>query len=125
MSRIFDAVKQAQTNQSKRTERRRTCRARVRVPLLVYGSISSLRGAAPIFEKAWTIEINAHGALIAMKTMVPPGERLFVTNEANQKTQECTVLSVLAKIEQPVEVAVRFTGAAPQFWRRVDGPKRE
>ena len=125
MSRIYDAVKQAQSTQSKRAERRRTCRARVRVPLLVYGSVSSLRGVAPIFEKASTIEINAHGALIAMKTIIPPGERLFVTNESNQKTQECTVLSVLAKIEQPVEVAVRFTGAAPKFWRRMDSRERE
>jgi len=95
--------------------RRRTRRARVQIPLLVYGHNPN---DVPFFEEAYTIEINAHGALIAMKTAVPPGGRLLLTNETNQKTQECTILSVTTKQRSEVEVTIAFATAAAQFWRK-------
>jgi hypothetical protein len=96
---------------------RRTRRARIKIPLLIYGNTPE---DAPFLEETHTIEINAHGALVAMETIVPPGERLFLTNETNDKTQECIVLAVRAKRGQDQDdaVAVAFSTPAPRFWRK-------
>jgi hypothetical protein len=94
-------------------EHRRTRRARVQIPLLIYGYSAE---DGPFSEDGFTVEINAHGALITMKTTVPPGERLLLTNETNQKYQDCTVLTVTSRRRRDVEVTVGFPAAAPLFW---------
>ena len=98
-------------------DQRRTRRARVKIPLLLYGNTPE---HAPFIEAAHTIEINAHGALVAMKTSLPPGERLFLTNETNDRTQECVVLAARARRGQDAgdAVAVAFSTPAPWFWRK-------
>ena len=128
MAKFFDSLREtelaiakrkrslnAATSAMGRQDRRRTRRARVQIPLLVYGYTLN---DGPFAEKTSTIEINAHGALIAMETVVPPGERLLLTNETNQKTQQCIVLSVTTRQRCEEEVAVAFATAAPQFWRK-------
>lgn len=109
------------TNNVKKVDQRWTCRARIKIPLFIYGD--TLQGA-PFLEEAYTIDINAHGALIAMKTTVASGERLLLTNETNERTQECTVLAVTARPGQDVEgtvaVAVAFGAPAPAFCRNLD-----
>ena len=105
----------AAINAMGRLDRRRTRRALVQIPLFVYGYTLH---DGPFAEKTYTIEINAHGALIAMETAVPPGERLLLTNENNQKTQQCIVLSITTRQRPETEVAVAFAAAAPQFWRK-------
>jgi hypothetical protein len=101
------------------TDHRRTHRARVKIPLFVYGSTPK---DEPFVEETCTLEINAHGALIAMKTPVSAGERLLLTNETNEKSQECTVLAVRARRGRDAEcaVAVKFGAAAPAFWRKTE-----
>jgi hypothetical protein len=119
---ILPEVGKERTSQAKPTgtviklDHRRTCRARVKIPLFIYGVLE----ADPFVEEAQTIEINAHGALIAMKTIVPAGERLLLTNETNERTQECTVLAVRTRRGRSVEdaVAVAFGAPAPGFWRK-------
>jgi hypothetical protein len=130
MRKIFDDRGQAETTvgESKssknsaakpfgKMDHRRTRRARVQVPLLVYGYA---RNGNPFSEQAHTIEINAHGALIAMKTAMPPGERLLLTNETNQKTVECTVQTLSTGQGQVIVAAVAFAAPAPEFWRKLD-----
>lgn len=129
MSKIFDSLRQAElavaehkhsdtplTNSIGKPDRRRTCRARVQVPLLVYGY--NTRGT-PFYEEACTVEINAHGALIALQTVVSPGDRLILINATNERTQECTVLAATDWQSRDVEVAVAFATPAPQFWRKL------
>lgn len=136
MSKIFDALRQAELDNAERTQtrppprradsndaatraetidRRRTKRANVQIPLFVYGYTVK---DAPFFEDACTIEINAHGALIAMRTLVQPGEKLLLTNAHNQRTQECTVVWALARSGAEVQAAVEFAAASPHFWRK-------
>jgi hypothetical protein len=128
MSKIFDVRKQAErvaegkqsetaaaTTAVKGSDQRRTRRARIQIPLLVYGYTPQ---GAPFLEEAYTIEINAHGALIAMKSAVVPSDRLLLTNETNERTQECTVRTVIARHGRDLEVAIAFTTPALQFWRK-------
>ena len=128
MSKIFDSLKKAEATVDKQKhaktaetkpvemqDHRRTCRGRVKIPLLVYGY--GLKGA-PFFGQAHTIEINAHGVLIAMKAAMAPGERLLLTNQTNQRTQEGTVLAVTARQGQDVQIAIEFTAPSALFWRK-------
>jgi len=125
MSKIFDAIRDAEVAVAERKQRenavtnsieeldlRRTCRTRVPLLLFVYGYTPE---GAPFGEGAFTIEINAHGALISMKTAVSLGARLLLTNENNQETQACTVLAVTARQGVDAEVAVSFETPSPQF----------
>jgi len=105
----------AATNTIGKLDHRRTRRVRLQIPLFVYGHTAN---EGPFFGEALTIEINAHGALIAMKTAVPPGGRLLLTNETNQKTQECAVVSVTTRKPSEVEVTITFASTATEFWRR-------
>lgn len=127
MSKIFEALKQAQIEGTKRRpvepaaadfhkrfERRKTRRVSVSIPLFVYGYTSK---DDPFCEDAHTIDINAGGALISMQTPVQPGQKLAVENKTNQKTQICTVLAVTARLGRSQEVALEFVDPIPQFWR--------
>jgi hypothetical protein len=128
MTKILDCLKQAELavtelRRSKRavttiipkSDHRRTRRARIRIPLLVYGY--TLKGT-PFLEKAHTIEINAHGALLVLKRPVSVGARLRLTNEANDRTEGCRVRAVTAEQGREPEVAVVFSAPAPLFWHK-------
>lgn len=127
MSRVFEALKLAELAEIKRREspkaapgiparpnRRRTQRVRVQIPLFVYGY--TLKDT-PFCDEACTTEINAHGGSIRMQTTVQPGQLLLLTNKANQKTQQCLVLSVTARLRHDQEVVFEFVTPSPQFWR--------
>src|ERR1700676_58708 len=127
MSRVFEALKQAELAETKRREgqnvpsvptakpnRRRTQRVRAKIPLFVYGY--TLKDS-PFCEEASTTEINAHGGSILMQTPVRPGQLLLLTNKINQKTHQCLVLSVAARLGNSTVVAFEFLSPSPQFWR--------
>jgi hypothetical protein len=127
MSRVFEALKQAELAEAKRREyqnvapvipakpnRRRTQRIRVKIPLFVYGHTPK---DGPFCDEACTTEINAHGGSIRMQTPVQPGQPLLLTNKTNQETQQCLVLSIAARLGNDTEVAFEFLAPSPQFWR--------
>ena len=88
----------------------------MQIPLLLYGCAARQR---PLCEDGRTVEINAHGALIVMNVPVEVGERLLVTNNANNKIQECKVLSVRGVPGGSVAVVIEFIGSAAGFWRKL------
>src|SRR5262249_44708081 len=98
------------------TNRRTTNRIAAHLPLFIYGS---LLGGDPFYEEAFTISINETGGLLWMASSVQPGQRIMVTNQANDQTQECVVLSVVAQPEGSY-VAFRFSAATPQFWHGLE-----
>lgn len=126
MSKIFDALKQAELARAddraattrkigppKRPERRRTARLNVQVPLFVYGYTQE---GDPFYDYACSIAINAHGGLMFMLTTVRPGQRLLVTKKENEETTECLVLSVRARLALGVDVAFEFPAPMSNFW---------
>jgi hypothetical protein len=125
MSKIFDALREAEAAVAERKHRetaatsaieeldlRRTFRTRIPISLFLYGYTPQ---NTPFVGQACTIEINAHGALISMATAVSLGARLLLTNESNHRRQTCTVLAVRARQGRDAEVAVAFDTPAPQF----------
>jgi hypothetical protein len=69
------------------------------------------------YENTKTLVVNAHGALVALKGMVAPKQRLFLQNTTSGEEQECRVVSVNKELPGPPTVAVEFTTPAPSFWR--------
>jgi hypothetical protein len=121
MSKIFEALKQAESNKTRykdstattaeRPNRRRTSRVNLEAPLFVYGY--TLHGE-PFFEEACTIAINAQGGLISMHNVVSIGQRLAVM-KGDDHPQECVVLSVRVRPAYGFDVAFQFPISTPQL----------
>jgi hypothetical protein len=98
-------------------ERRRTPRVYVHIPLFVYGRTPA---GDPFHEETWTISINGSGGLISMSSCVQPGQRLVVTNQGNDQTEQCIVVSVKAGPTDGSKIALKFPAPMPQFWRQLE-----
>jgi hypothetical protein len=105
-----------ETSIAKHMDRRATSRTNAQLPLFIYGS---LLGGDPFYEETSTISINGTGGLILMASRVQPGQRIMLTNQANDQTQECIVVSVAAHPAGRY-VAFKFTASAPQFWHGME-----
>jgi len=97
-----------------RLKSRRSRRIDLDVPVVVHRPPNE----GPRFsENTKTLVVNAHGALLALKGMVAPRQKLFLQNKASGEQQECRVVSVNHEMAGPPTVAVEFTKPAPSFWR--------
>ena len=132
MSRIWDALKEAEQEKARRQggeifdkpreksseknphERRGSRRKLLRVPVLVYGRDAEQQ---PFHEEAYTLEVNENGALMSLEAAVARGQRLFLVNMRNQAEQECRVIRVGRPIRGKAQVAIQFCDPAPHFWR--------
>jgi hypothetical protein len=97
---------------------RRTQRILLQVPILVRAQFA---GDEPITEETKTLEVNAHGALIALAMKVRPVQKLSLRNWATAKEQDCRVVHVRETPMGKNDVGVAFPFAMPQFWN-VDFP---
>jgi hypothetical protein len=110
-------VKAAKTTIAELVDRRGTPRIYVHIPLFVYGRTSA---GDPFHEETSTISINGGGGLISMSSRVQPGQRLVVTNEGNDRTEQCIVVSVRAHTATGSRIALRFPEPMPHFWRQME-----
>lgn len=121
MSRIYDALKRAQSertatkngNGDAEFERRRAKRVAMQVPIFVYGH--GLR-KEPFHEETTSLVVNSHGALLVLSKKVKPGQRLLLTNATTRQEQPCRVVHTLQRKPKQLEVAVAFPDPAPEFW---------
>jgi hypothetical protein len=89
-----------------------------RIDLSVSVVVHRPRNEGPQFsENTKTLVVSAHGALVALKGMVAPKQRLLLQNTASGEQQECRVVSVNKDLTGPPTVAVEFAKPAPSFWR--------
>jgi hypothetical protein len=102
---------------ARQAHRPRTPRIYVQIPMFIYGYVP---GDVPFHEGARTIAIDAKGGLIYMRTAVQPGQRLFVTNEANERTQECAVVFADTRLARGIAVEFEFSIPMPQFWHNME-----
>lgn len=98
-------------------DRRVTPRVHVHIPLFVYGHTQT---GDPFHEETSTISINGAGGLISMSSRVQPGQRLVVTNQGNDQTEQCIVVSVVAGTTDGSNIALKFPTPMPQFWRGLE-----
>ena|ERR1700740_184927 len=93
---------------------RRSRRIDLDVPVLVH---RPPKEGPQFYENTKTLVVSAHGALLALKGMVAPRQRLFLQNTTSGQQEECRVVSVNKDLTGPPTVAVEFTKPAPGFWR--------
>jgi hypothetical protein len=121
MSRIFDAIREAERARASRSgasgkerqERRKVRRFTMRVPVFVYG-----HGPAqePFHEQTTSLVVNANGALLALEHSVVPGETLLLTNAATRAEQSCRVIHFRATQSHQTEVGIAFESPSTDFW---------
>jgi len=127
MSRIFEALKQAELIRSGKSEakspvpdavevpdRRRSRRWSIDIPVYVYGHGG---GKEPFHEEAHTLHINANGALLLLGAPVRKGQKLLLTNTLNQREQDCRVVFVGERHTRTIETGVAFPSPNPEFWQ--------
>lgn len=92
---------------------RRSQRINLDVPVVV----SRPRREGPEFsESTRTLVVSAHGALMVLRGMVAPKQRLLLQNSGSGEQQECRVVYVNNELVGPPTVAVEFARPAPRFW---------
>ena len=133
MSRIYEALKNAQREREvslqlnapaegavEVPDRRRSRRWLLDVPVYVYG-----RGPdkEPFHEEAHTLRVNANGALLLVGAPVKKGQTLLLTNRSTQKEQKCRVVFLSTRRAHAVEAGVAFPHTDPGFWKKSAVPK--
>jgi hypothetical protein len=121
VSRIYDAIKRAQSERAgskdskadPEFDRRRAQRVALQVPVFVYGHG---RRQEPFHEQTTSLVVNKHGALLPLSNRVKLGQELLLTNPATQSEQPCRVVFLASKRSRHNKVGVAFTGEAPSFW---------
>jgi hypothetical protein len=94
-------------------DNRRSQRILLQIPILVRAQFED---DLPIKEDTRTLEVNAHGALIALAMRVRPGQKLTLRNWATAKEQDCRVVHVREIPGGKNEVGVAFPYGMPRFW---------
>jgi hypothetical protein len=133
MSRIFEALKHAQSVREKKTlakptttiaavphERRRSRRRSLDIPVYVYGHGPSKE---PFHEEAHTLHVNANGALLLLSVPVHKGQTLLLTNSLTQQEQDCCVVFLGTRRSRTIEAGVAFQETNSRFWHIPPAPE--
>jgi hypothetical protein len=134
MSRIFEALKNAQRLRAGKAEAtpppakdaselpdRRKCRRwAVDVAVYVYGYGPSTE---PFHEEAHTLNVSESGALLLLSVPVQKGQVLLLTNQLTQREQDCRVVFLGTQHSRTVETGVVFPATNPDFWQTHTPPE--
>jgi hypothetical protein len=101
--------------------RRRSMRVLLSVPILVRGKTAKNEEFS---EKTRTLVVNAHGALISLAAPVVANQKIFVSNNATQQTQECLIVYLGNTQSGKAQMGVEFLSPSPAFWQ-IDFPPED
>ena len=134
MSRIFDALKQAQrirpaepqlkpgVRPIEGADRRRSRRWSLDISVYVYGHGP---GREPFHEEAHTLNVNSNGALLLLSVPVRKGQSLLLTNRFTEQEQDCRIVYLGTKHSRTIEAGVEFPEANPDFWQMPSPPEHK
>lgn len=99
-------------------DKRRSQRILLRIQIKVTAKFAD---GMSIAEDTTTLEVNAHGALIALAMKVRTDQKIVVRNYGTAKEQECQVVNIRESLGGKNEVGISFPAAMARFWN-VDFP---
>jgi len=100
---------------------RRSERVRIEMPVDVYAYAEDQE---PIFGHGKTVDVSAHGALLALPMPVEIGQTLRLVHRRTKREIECHVLRFVKRYpEGGGEVGVEFAGMSPHFWGVASPPE--
>ena len=94
--------------------RRRSQRVLMQVSVRIRGNDSQNK---PFEEETVTLAINAHGALIALKSRITSGSKLKMKHKMTEQEEECHVVFLGPVREGKAEIGLEFSSPCPTFWR--------
>lgn len=112
--------KQADYTQAPASLQRRSQRLLLRVPIELRRTSSA---GKTVTEKTTTLAVNAHGALILLKSPVSDREQLALTNGRTGEEHTCRVVYVGPTEAGKTQVGIEFVKPAPQAWGIVFPPE--
>src|SRR5437016_13757461 len=92
---------------------RRSQRIELTVPVVVH---SPPKEGPQFSERAQTLVINAHGALMALAEKVTPKQRLLMQNIHTGEQKECRLVYIEKEPKGPNKVAEEVNTPAAVFW---------
>jgi hypothetical protein len=95
------------------TERRRTARVALCVPLIVEGEANANEKFS---VETFTQSLSAHGGLAALEIPVVTGQTLFVRIKSSEQRAECKIVSIHKGREGKTFVGFEFAAAQSNFW---------
>ena len=95
------------------TERRRSHRVNIAMPILVRWK----KAGQALEEQTLTISVNAHGCMFRLKTQVTRSQEVAIVNTKTAEELPCKVTFLGQRENGKVEVGVEFTEPSPLFWR--------
>jgi hypothetical protein len=95
------------------SERRRSQRVLMDVPLVVRGETTDKR---PFQEETFTIVVSAYGALVVLAAKVELGQRLVLVNLSTRDEQDCRVAFLGPPYAGLSQVGLEFPRPAADFW---------
>lgn len=100
---------------------RRSKRLGLSVPVRVHGT--NVFGE-PFHEFTDVISVSAHGALVALGSVVEKGQTILVENRSTREEQEFRVVYVADAQEGKYRVGIEFLHGPVDFWRIYFPPVR-
>ena len=91
------------------------------VPILVRGQTAQNHDFS---EETRTLVVNAHGALISLAAPVVANQKICVSNNATQQTQECRIVYLGNTQAGKAQMGVEFLSPSPSFWQ-IDFPPED
>lgn len=95
------------------TERRRTQRVLIAMPVLVRGG----SGTKTFEEETTTVSVSANGCLVRLGHPVIRGQEIAIVNPKTAEELPSTVTFIGLKEGSKAEVGVEFAEPSPLFWR--------
>ena len=107
--------------QTSGSNRRRSQRVILQVPIIVHGRKADKE---PFTEETSTHVVNVHGALIGLSVPVKQGQELILEHRASKESQEGRVVFLGPKQDGKNQVGIEFTRPRPHFWH-IDFPPED
>lgn len=94
--------------------RRRSMRVMLSVTVIVRGKTPD--GKSSFEEETKTLVVNAHGALIHLRSEVKADQKITLTHKGAQETEGCRIVYVGRIQGGKAQVGIEFDKPAPKFW---------
>lgn len=94
--------------------RRRSMRVMLSITVSVRGKNAD--GKTSFNEETKTLVVNAHGALIHLRSEVIAEQKITLTHKGTQQTEGCRIVYVGRMEGGKAQVGIEFDKPAPKFW---------
>jgi hypothetical protein len=101
------------STEARQSNKRRSTRVVIDFPVTVFGQ--NLEGKIFV-EETKTVTVNAHGALIILKTNIDPQKPVLLANTKIGLEVQCHIAFRKDSKKDEFEVGLEFTNPHPKFW---------